>query len=381
MRINNVQNKIHTVLILYNDLGIGGIQRKIADIAYCLSTKKKYANIRVYLILDHKRAFDLEEDIFLNQVRQSKIEIFYRPQQKIWRIKFPLIVYVCWKILVFKPSAILSFMEKYSVIAIFMKYIFWWEKIKVIVSYDNIASLLIPIEKDSNFDGLIRKKLIRNFYPRADLVVVPSNKSKLDMNKNFGVPRKKITVNKNWVLSYGWKKGKNYRFDIIYTGRVDPVKNLSSFINVVKKVKGVYPAVKACIVGWGEEIDRISNLIHSKSLELSIELAGSQKNISKYLYDSKIFLLTSDFEGLPIAPLEAMAYGLPVVTRDYPGAEELVKNGKTGYIGGSEEILAGHLLELLADEEKRQKMGARAREYVQKFHGEKNLEKFVSLLV
>lgn len=375
------KNKTHTVLILYNDLGIGGVQRKIADIAHWVSTKKRYADIRTCLILDHKRAYDLEEDIFLNQVRHSKIEIFYRPQQRIWRFKFPLAAYVYWKILILKPSAILSFMEKYSAIAILMKYVFWWKKIKVVVSYDNIPSFLIPIEKDSRLDGFLRRQLIRNFYPRANAVIVPSNRAKLDMYKNFGVPRKKIVVNKNWVLNLDWKKDKKYRFDLIYTGRVDPVKNLSSFINVVKKVKGVYPAVKACIVGWGEEIDRISDLIQATSLESSIELVGSQKNVVKYLSESKIFLLTSNFEGLPIAPLEAMACGLPVVTSNYPGADELVKNGKTGYVGDNEEILAGHIFELLADEEKRQKMGAHAREYVQKFHGERNLEKFVSLLV
>lgn len=374
-------DKQTVVFIIFHDLGIGGVQRKIADIVHLISTDKKYEDAKIYIVLDGKKPYDLEEDIFIDEIRKDKVTIFYRPQQRLWRFKFPLTPYVFWKILLLKPSTILSFMKRFSFIAIIMKYFFFWRKIRVVVSYDNVPSLLIPASYKKKARIILWKTIVRIFYPLADKVVVPSDEAAQDMINNFHVPSNRVKTNKNWVLRFTDRKGEKIKYDLIYTGRVDPVKNLSYFVEIVEEIKKIRPRVRACILGWGKEIDKIAKLINEKSLEENIELTGSQKDVSKYLLSSKIFLLTSDFEGLPISALEAMAHALPVIASDYPGATELVRDGKTGYICKSKEDYALKVLELLAKEGERKKMGRRAKEYVKYHHSKKNLENFVNLII
>ncbi len=381
MRSQRKLSKPRVIFIIFHDLGIGGVQRKIADISRWISTNKKLKNTKIYIILNTKKPYDLEEDIFIDEIKKDKVTIFYKPQKKIWRFKFPLSIYLVWKVAILQPEAILSFMKGYSVLAIIMKYLFSWRGIKVVVSYDNIPSLLIPAQHHSRFKIILWKLIIRLFYPYADWIVLPSDVAKLDMIKNFGVSQDRVIANKNWVLEFPNRKDKKIKYDLIYTGRIDSVKNLSKFVEIVGEIKRKYPKVRACIVGWGKEIDKISKLINEKSLEKQIELAGSQKDVSKYLASSKIFLLTSDFEGLPISALEAMAHGLPVVTTNYPGADELVVQGKTGFVCKRESEFSSKILQLLLNVEKREKMGAQAREYTKIHHSERNLKKFVDLTI
>lgn len=375
-KTNMAQKSSDVSLIIYHDLGIGGVQRKIADIATFLNTSTKYGNENLYIVLDSKRNFDLDEDIFLKEILKNGVKVFYKPQQKIWRFKFPLSLYVFWKIFILKPKKILAFMRRFSIIAILMKYVFWWRGIKVIVSYDNIASLLIPAQFKRRPRMVIWTTLMKLLYSRADRVILPSDVAAKDMIENFGVPRDKIAVNKNWVSSKKSSK-QNKIYDLIYTGRIDPVKNLSMFVEVINTLKKSKKGIKGCILGWGEEMDRVSNLAEAKSLNNSIEFLGSQIDVSQYLSKSKIFLLTSKFEGLPISALEAMAHKLPVVTIAYPGADELVSNGVDGYICKNKKELVEKIQVLLTNNSKRREMGNKAMRKVTLYHGQNNLEDFV----
>ena len=94
-----------------------------------------------------------------------------------------------------------------------------------------------------------------------------------------------------------------------------------------------------------------------------------------------MFCLTSLYEGLPVAALEAMAHGLPVITTAYSGAEELVQNRKTGYICTDKQEYVACIIRLLCDDKQRTKVGRQARAYVRKHHGEENLKRFVGLLI
>jgi glycosyltransferase involved in cell wall biosynthesis len=75
-----------------------------------------------------------------------------------------------------------------------------------------------------------------------------------------------------------------------------------------------------------------------------------------------VFIQTSQWEGLPLAVLEAMDVGLPVVAYGVGGVTEQVEHGETGYLvpPGDVEALAGHVLELVHDAAARRRMGAAA---------------------
>jgi glycosyltransferase involved in cell wall biosynthesis len=152
------------------------------------------------------------------------------------------------------------------------------------------------------------------------------------------------------------------------------------FVKIVKELIKTRPNLKAAIVGWGKEMDKISKLIFNEKLEDCIELVGSQKDISKYLTVSKVFLLTSRFEGLPISALEAMVHRLPVISTNYPGSRELIKDGVTGYVCGNKKDFINKLNSLLNNEKVRREMGEKASDWVIKYHSRDNLEAFVDSL-
>lgn len=371
--------KKKVVFIIFNDLGIGGVQRKIVDISKVL--KKEKDNISVYVLLNKKKTYDLEEDIFLEEVKKNTEDVFYKPDVKILRFRLPLFVYVFWKALKLKPNIILSFMDRYSVISVFVKRLLFWKKIKVVVSYDNIPSLLIAATYKEGLKSIYWNNLIYFSFKYADKIIVPSSIAKSDLIKKFNIQKDRVIVNKNWVKITPVIRNVKKKYDIIYTGRVDEVKNLTMFVDIVGKLKSKKQNIKACIVGWGKKMDEITHLIYKKDLVNDIELAGSQKNVKKYLSLSKIFLLTSKFEGLPISALEAMVNQLPVVTINYPGADELVINKKTGYVCRDIKDLVDRISYLLNNNKIRLEMGRHARKYIKDNHGKNKLNLFVDAII
>lgn len=122
------------------------------------------------------------------------------------------------------------------------------------------------------------------------------------------------------------------------------------------------------IIGDGPDRDRLQALSHELGLDRNVRFLGSKgsSDIKRHLRDGDIFLLPSvtaadgDMEGIPVAIMEAMASGLPVVSTLHSGIPELVVAGKTGLLAPEREvdILAGHIALLVGDPEMRGKLGA-----------------------
>ncbi|MGY1425104.1 glycosyltransferase [Lysobacter sp. A289] len=85
----------------------------------------------------------------------------------------------------------------------------------------------------------------------------------------------------------------------------------------------------------------------------------------RLIANSDIFLMTSRWEGLPIAGLEAMASGKPLVVRDVPGARDLVEHGGNGFLYHSIDEAVGYLQRLRDDPALRARLGRRSLELVQ----------------
>jgi len=377
-----------TIFFIFHDLGIGGVQRKIVD-SIRLLRKDPYfqkKRFKIIVLLEDEKAYDLEEDIFLKDIEGLEHEVYYYKSKKdidFSTFHIPFTLFILWKILIFKPSRVVAFMEPYAASAIIGKLvskIFWRGYTKVIISFDNVATSLLKLEYDRNWRYFYWTFLIKNLFKFADTVIVPSDFSKSDMVNNFSLPNEKIVVNKNWVLIPKKMERRFLKYDLLYVGRVDRVKNLKLFVDTVRELRGRVPNIRGCIVGWGDEMENILHYINSKKMGGNIEMVGSRRDVGFYYSSSKIFLITSDFEGLPIVGLEAMSWRLPVVSKDYPGAGELVKDAKSGYVCNKKQ-LTERILELLHDTAKREAMGKYAKDYVRKNHGAKSLRDFVKEIV
>lgn len=124
------------------------------------------------------------------------------------------------------------------------------------------------------------------------------------------------------------------RKEIVTAGRLNKQKNhallIRSFATLIKK----YPDYRLIIYGEGPERKNDEELIESLCLQEKVILPGAINDVPSAIYNSSIFVLSSDFEGMPNALMEAMAMGVPCISTDCPcgGPRDLITNGENGLL-------------------------------------------------
>jgi glycosyltransferase involved in cell wall biosynthesis len=147
------------------------------------------------------------------------------------------------------------------------------------------------------------------------------------------------------------EKLKNKNSDIIIgtVGRLYYQKDPLTLINSFKLINDAIPNTKLVIVGDGPLIDECLEKINKLNLQDRIELAGFQKNSKAYYKMFDLFILSSHYEGLPYALLEAMIMGIPAVGTNVVGIKDLIIPGETGYLveEGDHQGLANAVVSML----------------------------------
>lgn len=148
---------------------------------------------------------------------------------------------------------------------------------------------------------------------------------------------------------------------IVGVGRLVSQKRFDRFLDVIDKVKTDGP-VQAVIAG--ENLGCRSDLerqIEGLGLHDIVRLVGAVPDARELICAADIFLLTSDYEGMPNVVLEAMAAGKPCVATRVSGVGELIEDGATGFTATRDTTeLAQHVSRLVADPELRRRVGQAA---------------------
>ncbi len=157
---------------------------------------------------------------------------------------------------------------------------------------------------------------------------------------------------------------------IVTVGRLSAQKNQRVLIESFSKIASQFDEYNLDIYGDGELKDELTSLIDSLSLTDRIRLMGTTKDVTSAIKDASLFVLSSDYEGIPNALIEAMAIGLPCISTDCKpgGARTLIKDGYDGLITpiGNADELASAIKRLLADKEEANLMGTRAAQIVER---------------
>lgn len=151
-----------------------------------------------------------------------------------------------------------------------------------------------------------------------------------------------------------------YDSDIVYVGRLSYPKNPQRLLNVIKIVVEKIPCVKVNIVGNGELEHEIKLLAQKYNIDKNVEFMGFQMNPLKIMSDSKVMLMTSRWEGVPMCALEAMTLGLPIVSTRTDGLNYLIEHGITGFLSDDDYRLANYIISLLEDKTLHAKMSDNA---------------------
>jgi len=159
---------------------------------------------------------------------------------------------------------------------------------------------------------------------------------------------------------------------VMFLGRFQPWENLSSLVDIFLRVKACRNDVVLMLVGDGPDKNVIERIIRKYELQGDVIITGfvPPEEVPRYYSLCDVFVMVRpDIPMLnlttPIKPVEAMAMEKTIVSTDVGGMREIIEDGKNGFlVSHSEEAISKKILEVLADEKIRQKIGTNARDYV-----------------
>ena len=215
-----------------------------------------------------------------------------------------------------------------------------------------------------------KKKKIQKVYNRCDRLIALSEEWKEKLKRI--VPEDKITVLQNYCTipeplndAFLSDKKKN---QVLFLGEIGKRKGCFDIPEVLEKTDFKENGGAFVFAGDGkpEDVIEIKESLADRGLSECVSFTGWVRGEAKekLLKESGIFFFPSYHEGMPMAVLEAMAYGMAILTTDVGGIPRLITDGVDGYLcrPGDTKQMADRLKELLTDTAKAEKFGRAARE-------------------
>ncbi|GAA3255694.1 glycosyltransferase [Nonomuraea helvata] len=157
-----------------------------------------------------------------------------------------------------------------------------------------------------------------------------------------------------------------------YVGRLTQVKRPDRFLAVADAVLRRSPECRFVICGGGELTPEVKR--RGETAPDTFRLLGWRKDVETVYAAADVIMLTSDNEGTPLSLIEAGMAGVPVVSTRVGSVAEVVKDGHTGLLGGTDIAeLAAHTLRLLSDRDLARRMGEAARDWTTQAFGVERL--------
>ncbi len=142
---------------------------------------------------------------------------------------------------------------------------------------------------------------------------------------------------------------------ILFFGRLEEkIKNFSLLLNAFSKSKVYENGTKLLIIGDGSDKDFILTKIAALQLNNYVQVLPFQKNITPYIQHARCTILTSYFEGFPMAIIESLAVGTPVISVDCEtGPKEIIQNNVNGlFVPNHDDFLLSEAIKTMVENEK-----------------------------
>lgn len=211
---------------------------------------------------------------------------------------------------------------------------------------------IVSVRNDPKIDytGLFNFIIVNYVLPHADGCVFQTHEAKSFFPQKL---QKKSTVLFNTVKEDFFNINRVPEpFKLVTCGRLERQKNTIMQVEAVSKLLPKYPQIKLEIYGEGSMKDEIQERINELGCSENVFLMGRTDDVESVLSAADIFILSSDYEGMPNALMEALAAGVPCISTDCPcgGPRELINDGYNGLlvpVGSSDEL--ANKIELLLE--------------------------------
>lgn len=216
----------------------------------------------------------------------------------------------------------------------------------------------------------INKKWVVRHFNKASLIFVLANAFKEEM-KSWGVtsPISLTTTKVDDALLENFNPMKDKTFsskNILFLSRIEKAKGVYEAVDAFAILKQKYSDLTLTFVGDGSELKPLKKYVADKDLSDVIFTGRLDGEALKNEYkNALLLLLTTHGEGMPTVVLEAMAFGLPILTRNVGGLVDFFKNDKMGFITDSLEPkdFADAMVPYIKDKELARKVGAYNAQY------------------
>lgn len=344
------------VLVITSKLVYGGAEKMIAFLANSLS--QNGYEVIVYSYEGTSSNYPLDKSIQF--IPEDNI------QKNYYTRRFMQAFQVRRKIKSTRPDIVISFLTNQNVFSVLG------------TAFTNIP-VIISERGDPFTNRDLVSKIKYSFYKFADLIVFQTEGAQRFFNntiksKSCVIPNPVTCTNLKVLQPFNKRDNK-----IAFVGRfVIQQKRQDIMVEAFKKVHSIHKELKLVFYGDGEDMPIIRKMVAQYNLSDNVIFAGKVDNVQKHILSAKMFVLTSDFEGIPNALIEAMSAGLPVISTDCSpgGARLLIKNNKNGLIvpTGDANSIADSILFLLDNSELADQYGAEAKKITDTFSPKKIIE-------
>lgn len=222
-------------------------------------------------------------------------------------------------------------------------------------------------------------KILNNlFYPKAEKVVFQTRRIESYFNKRIR-DNGCIILNPISVTTKVYEKRKK---KIVTAGRLMRQKNHRMLIESFRDVVGVYPQYELWIYGEGDLLEELIALGKALGIEDKVYFPGNSPDVHREMADAEMFVLSSDYEGLSNALMEAMMMGLPCISTRCSGSDEIIVDGENGLLvpTGDGQALTEGLLRLIRDGDLRRRLGDAAVKTAESFSVEVVIKQWMEVI-
>lgn len=201
---------------------------------------------------------------------------------------------------------------------------------------------------------------VKKVVDKSDVIIALSEYWKEYFKNEF--PTKRVEIIKNVISAPRVHKQQTGYFTLLFLGLLGKNKGIYDLLECIRDHKVEFQGKLKLYIGGNGEIEHVKQLIKEYRIaDITIFegwVSGDKK--IELLNKSDAYILPSYKEGLPISILEAMSYGMPIISTPVGGIPEIVSNGENGYLvePGNKEDIYKAIISLLNDSDLRNRMGS-----------------------